>query len=60
MKDVIAADHTYVNLKELLPLWSEIKVDAVHVSGQSGSSYQKNDENQVWKQGGEVDKLNQE
>ena len=53
--DACVRPHIY--LQQLLPLWSEVESDSVHVSGKGGCTNQKNDEDAVGEEGGEVDKL---
>ena len=56
-EDLDAGVRPHVDLEQFLPLWSEVESDSVHVSGQGGCTDQKNDEDAVGEEGGEVDQL---
>ena len=56
-KKILYAFFTYIDLQKFFPFWSEIKVDTVHISRKSASSYQKDDQNKIREERSEVNQL---
>ena len=54
LKEISTLPATYINVKELLPLRSDVEHDAVDWSGQGDSTYEKSDEDDVGKNSREV------
>ena len=56
-EDLDAGISPHIDLEQFLPLWSEVESDPIHVSGKGGCTDEKNDEDAIGEEGGEVDQL---